>query len=345
MNVSVTNNFDLIRLFAASQVAILHGAKHLGYDNDFLQIFSLFPGVPIFFFVSGFLIYGSYDKSSANPKPIQNFFTKRILRLYPALLLCLIVSILSVWHSGYFQTTDIKSLNFVSWFLAQSTFFQFYNPDFLRGYGVGVLNGSLWTISVEIQFYMLTPLIFLAFKYWSRYIIYGLVLIFVFANILNTHLNETETMIEKLFTVSFIPWLYMFVLGALCYKHQQIIAYVMKVPFFITLSLFAIIYYYTRNLGWDNGINPIAYIALLALVIKCAFTFPNLSDTILKRNDFSYGIYIAHMPIINYLLYIGIEGALGFIYAMILTIGFAILSWYVIEKPSLKLKRNSLRGY
>ena len=36
------------------------------------------------------------------------------------------------------------------------------HPDFLRGYGVGVLNGSLWTIPVELQFYALVPLI-----YWS----------------------------------------------------------------------------------------------------------------------------------------------------------------------------------
>ena len=50
------------------------------------------------------------------------------------------------------------------------------------------------------------------------------------------------------------------------------------------------------------------------------------------------------MPIINYLLYIGVDGIDGFAYAMGLTIIFAMLSWFLIEKPSLKLKINALRN-
>lgn len=41
---------------------------------------------------------------------------------------------------------------------------QFYNPDLLRGYGVGVLNGSVWTIPVELQYYAVLPLLYLAVK-------------------------------------------------------------------------------------------------------------------------------------------------------------------------------------
>jgi peptidoglycan/LPS O-acetylase OafA/YrhL len=43
------NNFDLIRLLAASQVALTHIAAHLGYTNFFFQVIAIFPGVPIFF--------------------------------------------------------------------------------------------------------------------------------------------------------------------------------------------------------------------------------------------------------------------------------------------------------
>ena len=78
------NNFDLVRLFAALQVAICHSAGHFGYQNFAITLLGYFPGVPIFFFVSGFLIYSSYEKSKENQKPLFNFYQKRFLRLYPA---------------------------------------------------------------------------------------------------------------------------------------------------------------------------------------------------------------------------------------------------------------------
>lgn len=44
------NNFDLIRLFAAAQVAIQHGMGHLQVDGGPIgTMLSLAPGVPIFF--------------------------------------------------------------------------------------------------------------------------------------------------------------------------------------------------------------------------------------------------------------------------------------------------------
>ena len=63
------NNFDLVRLFAAFQVALNHSIKHLKVgDGVFVAVndlLKLFPGVPIFFFVSGFLISRSFERNSA----------------------------------------------------------------------------------------------------------------------------------------------------------------------------------------------------------------------------------------------------------------------------------------
>lgn len=56
--ISRENNFDLIRLFAALQVLLGHGINHLqilGYD-EILDVISFFPGVMVFFVISGFLI-------------------------------------------------------------------------------------------------------------------------------------------------------------------------------------------------------------------------------------------------------------------------------------------------
>ena len=60
------NNFDLIRLIAALQVVFDHCLDHLKIDQKWFflsEISRLFPGVPIFFFVSGFLISKSYENN------------------------------------------------------------------------------------------------------------------------------------------------------------------------------------------------------------------------------------------------------------------------------------------
>ena len=79
------NNFDLIRLCAALQVAVFHTAVYMDVGSVWVHYLGYFPGVPIFFFISGFLIYQSYNNIRANK--LKTFFTNRVLRLYPALCL------------------------------------------------------------------------------------------------------------------------------------------------------------------------------------------------------------------------------------------------------------------
>lgn len=55
------NNLEWLRLFFALQVVAGHCSAHLGLRLP--KILAFFPGVPAFFFVSGFLIYASYSNS------------------------------------------------------------------------------------------------------------------------------------------------------------------------------------------------------------------------------------------------------------------------------------------
>src|SRR4029079_4132783 len=140
------NNFDLIRLVAAAQVAFFHVVNHLGVPvntNPFVGFASHLQGVPIFFVVSGFLISLSWERNSVPAEYARN----RFLRIYPGLWVCLLVSIATAIVFGNISFARAEA---IPWFFAQITFGQFYNPDFLRSYGVGVLNGSLWTIPVEL---------------------------------------------------------------------------------------------------------------------------------------------------------------------------------------------------
>lgn len=346
MNLKLNNNFDLIRLFAAMQVAIVHASIHLEYENYFISILKMFPGVPIFFFISGFLIFASFEKSNTSPNPLRNFFFKRILRLYPALLLCLVFSVFSIWFNGYLEGITLNLKDFLIWVLAQATFLQFYNPEFLRAYGIGVINGSLWTVSVELQFYILMPLIFILIKKNCKYLLLFMLITLVLVNFLNNEFNPKETFEGKLLNVSFIPWLYMFLIGSLFFYYKKyLIPLIHKVHFIPAFILYWLTNYPFSLYGYvNNSITIFSYLALVILIMKCALKFPSLSNTILKKNDFSYGIYIFHMPIINYVIYKGYNGSLGFVLSVFITIILAIISWFAVERPCLRMKKYELRN-
>ena len=77
------NNFDLVRLLAALQVAVVHALMHLKPTGSFVHIaragLELFPGVPIFFVISGLLISKSYEQSDS----IRDYYRNRCLRIFP----------------------------------------------------------------------------------------------------------------------------------------------------------------------------------------------------------------------------------------------------------------------
>ena len=345
------NNFDLIRLIAALQVAIHHSLSHLEVEHIssmILTISSYFPGVPVFFFVSGFLISKSYENNSR----IKEYASNRILRIYPALIICTFAALLSIYLTGYLENRDFSIIEFVLWVVGQISVFQFYNPEFMREFGTGVMNGSLWTISVELQFYIMVPIIYYVFglakqNNTNRNL---LILIFVFMlfHVGKYSFNQEydENLLFKLFGVSFIPWIWMFLVGVLFQKNFVTLHKFLSGKALFILPLYLMISYYsTTYFGWSmgNGINPILYLFLASFVFSFAYSFPMLSQNLLKRNDISYGVYIYHIPVVNVLIYYGYTTKVVYVVAAIIaTILLAGLSWFVFEKNSMKLKKHPL---
>ena len=345
------NNFDLIRLIAAAQVAVLHTNEFMFREKTgtvFFEVLRLFPGVPIFFFISGYLISKSFERSNN----VLEYSRNRIFRIFPALIVCVFVNIVMVWSTGYFSKTNPSLLDVVTLFLAKISFLQFYNPDFMRQFGDGVLNGSLWTICVELQFYVLTPILyFVLFKQKKHInsILIGLIVVFALLNRLLIHLGPeySHEIWWKLFRVSFIPWIYMFLAGVLCQKNFATLSnHLSKIPFWPILIVYTVAAYIAsiNGTGFGNGISPLVFFPLIVVIFKFAYFAPTLARRTLKGNDISYGIYIWHMPIVNQMLYFNWrteEWQANL--AIALSIVLAVLSWFIIEKPALRLKHYSVR--
>jgi peptidoglycan/LPS O-acetylase OafA/YrhL len=333
------NNFNLIRLFAALQVAVVHSASYLDINLQFLQFLNLFPGVPIFFFISGYLII----KSFRNNYKLKNFFYNRILRIYPGLYFCFFITVISIIISQYLKNIDINYYQLFIWLVTQLSFFQIYNPDFLRGYGVGVVNGSLWTISVEIQFYLFTFFIYLILSKYKKLLIliFGLC---IFLNIINAVFNEKVVFFSKLFNYSFLPWLYMFLWGCYLESNKELQKKIRSYNIFILIFIYIILNYLSSQFnilrGATNALNPLEFFFLSIIIFKIAYIKIKISDNFFYKNDISYGIYLYHMPIVNFFIYNNINGSyLSFMSCLLLIFILAIISWKVVEEPFLSLKK------
>lgn len=341
------NNLDLLRLIAAMQVAVVHAKESFEVEVPEVVEFLLdaFPGVPVFFFLSGLLIYRSY----ANAGGLGSFAMNRALRLLPALWTCVLVAFVSVLATGY-PLADVGVARIAMWLAAQMSIVQFWNPSWLREYGVGVVNGSLWTIAVEIQFYALTPVLAWAVarsRDGARTLL-ATAGVFGLANLAYLALPRdlATSLAGRLAMVSFAPWFYMFVLGAWVATRPALIAWVVARPLSAWLGIYVALAAVTRTVGLPLGnmVHPVLVLALIPVVLQVGFARPGLAERWLRGHDISYGAYIYHMPVINVLLETGVLDRWGAVAAtLVLTVVLAFASWRIVERPALRLKRRTLR--
>lgn len=356
------NNFDLIRLLAAIQVLVYHLLNHFNVLEKYSLvpvILNQFPGVPIFFFISGFLITASYNKPNST---IKTFFKNRILRIYPALWVCLVFTIILL---AFFGEIELENPKFYLWILAQMTFFQNYSPAIFESWGVGHPNGSLWSIVVELQFYMILPFICLYLNKLGslRRINWAIAIVFIIFYLFNhiVHalsidptsdfyiLNKPKPLFILKFLGTTVVWnLYYFLIGIFVYYNFKFLKKYLenKFPFWAVIYLLYITFLVTNFQEFtspdaDNIYAFIELFLLAAFTFSFAFSFTTLSEKLLRHNDISYGIYIYHMPVINTILALQIKGTiLKLLISSIIVINLAILSWIFIEKKAISLKKS-----
>jgi peptidoglycan/LPS O-acetylase OafA/YrhL len=349
------NNFDLIRLLAALQVAFHHLLEQLKVEpsgiivSSIYKITGLFPGVPIFFFISGFLISKSYEN---NPR-LRSYAKNRILRIYPALILCVTLSIISVFFSGYFSAIELPIAKFIFWIISQITIPGFYNPDFMRGYGSGVLNGPVWTISVELQLYILIPIVYKLVAGFKKDLSKTIIILIIIFSIINYtfsffYINPIfkNEIWFKLINISFLPWFYMFFLGVFFQINFTTMYKYLNDKLFYIIGSYILIYYPLNEWCHINGgniINPLIYLLLATVIFSFAYSYKNISNKLIKHNDISYGIYLYHMPVCNWFLNLGwLHHMVYLLLSVLLASIISCISWIFVEKPALLLKKYSI---
>lgn len=279
--------------------------------------------MPTFFFLSGLLVAQSLDKSPSR----RNFAWKRFLRLYPAATAAVLITALVI--GPLVTTLPLKT------YFTHPVFFQYLLTIFLvqiffRLPGVfehstlsWAVNSSLWSLALE----------------WKCYA--GLLL---FSFIKNPRLRPPVLLATLLLLITgivsgFVPHAYklaaVFLIGNLCYYFRKKIIIRPWWPAAILLLGLA-----------AARLHLFAYALILlipALILYLAVNGTRIARHITPRPDLSYGLYVWAFPI-EQLIYNYIHPnslTLLFLLTLLGTLPLAILSWYFIELPALKLKRPS----
>ena len=142
---------DALRAIAALSIVAYHLAFVLGgFDLDVAGrwLARLNVGVPLFFAISGFLLYRPWVAarlSGARPPHARVYALRRVLRIVPAYWVALTVIALALERDDVFSWPGA---------LVHYGFLQAYDPERFTG-GIG----QAWTLTVELAFYAALPLI------------------------------------------------------------------------------------------------------------------------------------------------------------------------------------------
>lgn len=351
-NGSRRNNFDFLRLFAALTVLVHHAVVHL--DARFLwhgasDNWWFNGGVPLFFILSGMMVYRSGERCRESGLPWRSFYANRALRIMPALYAYIVVVTVFVVAIGAVRPADLATPTYVAYVSSNLLLAPVYTPPALTDFGVGVVNGSLPTIPMEVSFYLIVPLlVMLVLKSSWRT---ALVVIFViaatgvglYAAVGGT---ESEPLIWKIYGVTFLPYLWYFALGIFWTRAWS------RVRQSGWIALVATVLYFVIDkvpVGPDGAVitRALAAVPLSYVALWVGYRGPRVLSNFTNRlGDLSFGTYIWHMIVVNSLIFYGartwrIDGTLLVCAVLVISIAVAYISWRVVEKPALGRKRYS----
>ena len=323
------NAFNAIRLFLCLVVVFMHTLGHFGVQNALLLDGHM--AVCGFFIISGFWI----TKSFLSSKNLKTFFFKRAKKILPMYYFSVIgFSILCVLFSSLNAKEYFSSPEYWKYLFWNCIFLNFAHPSLPSCFGGDAVNGALWTIKVEIGFYIILPLlmwIYEKLKTSTKQNIFFAVL-YVLSVAYNLILQKYATKLHLPaqlahqlpgFISFFVAGMWIFLNYDLFYKIRN---------YLIFPSLLAYFAHYATK-------TEILFPAALAVIIVwCAVQFKAF-DKVGREIDFSWGIYLFHFPIMQILYYsifqINTEKINAYLYALC-TLSLSFMLTYIVEKMSKK---------
>ncbi|GAA0360470.1 acyltransferase [Bowmanella denitrificans] len=325
---------NCLRGLAALIVFITHFSDITGWLGGKLGGAAGQYGVMLFFLLSGFLMSHLYFDRGFNLQNIQGYILARMARILPLYLLVVCASYLLSING----TEGLYAINSADALISHLLF--------LSGESV------LWTISPEVQFYLL----FVGF--WALaakragyiYVLVVAVLIALFFANFPRWVGEFYGVPYNLFQVlRSLPYFFVGMLFGMHYKHIKVPDYLQKHGFVLVLVLIPLMFPAFSPIASDAKTRMwLSYEVLLVMsaVFFCVvFLVPN--NNILLANklgdyvgQISFSLYLLHMPIIAKVNQYELAIELKLVVSVALSLLVASLCYRYFEMPAARLIRN-----
>ena len=332
---------DIDGLRALSVLAVLF------YHLEIFNIPGGFLGVDIFFVISGYIITKLIIKEhNFNKFILSDFYIRRVKRILPPLIITLFATNLMALFIFFPNEYEYLSRANLSVFFFISNFFFWKNTDYFNELTSQSPLLHTWSLSVEEQFYIFFPILFIFFYKLKNknYFIYFL-FVSSFLSLLSAHyLGEQSSDPNFFFTTSRIFEIGIGSLASLIeqqkkfFKFKEKLKTLFNIDFINILLLLILIlsfFYFDErmNLPNFNSLIPLFCCALIILLnYKESFISKILTNSLfILIGKISYGMYLYHFPIIIFYNYYGSEKYKILLIPLIFFISF--ISWKYFEIP------------
>jgi len=358
---------DGVRGIAILMAMSFHIPPHaaLFFDSPLAKFFYSisqmgWAGVDLFFVLSGFLITNILLEKKGQKNYFRNFYMRRVLRIFPVYYLCLTI----LFIAGFYDSTATGESNssIMLWFYSYM-----HNWLFALGSGQVLYFGHFWSLAIEEQFYLFWPFVVyyadqkLLTKIGGIAIVGALLLRIYFVFI------QGQTSLINTFpyfsTVARIDSLLIGAMVAIGFRSITSIEGLTK-DAQKGLALSAIIVMacilvqpasplYNNGAMLTVGFSGLALLTAALIILLLNKNESNFARRIFRSRiltffgKYSYALYVFHWPVTSYFVeYFLKKGYQGFVPWVVFIVGaftitliLALLSWNLMEKPILGLKR------
>lgn len=318
-------------------------------------------GVDLFFVLSGYLITGILLETRAAPRYYTNFYARRALRIFPLYFAVLgAVFLLVPWVAPYDSPgmREASRHQLYLWTYTTNIGRALYDINFAR-------LAHFWSLSVEEHFYLFWPLLVRARRPWVLPLACAACVVVACASRWALADRPPAAHVFTLCRVDSLAIGAALVLAERALGVARLRRWLAKVAIPCALGLLALVPSVRSALGMSPAaFETIVYLpiaAASALLLGWAVTAPGqhwlvrlLSAKPLRAlGKYSYGVYVLHVPVLPFAYVMG-QGALAAVgakgepavvavvfglLAAAASYGAAWLSWHLLEKHCLALKR------
>jgi peptidoglycan/LPS O-acetylase OafA/YrhL len=285
-----------VRFWLAVSVALYHSG-----GNALLPLIGGQAAVECFFLISGFYMAATYERNYGADHWVQ-FLVSRYVRLYPFYLASVLATAFVYYAGRYLGHTFQTHLGSFHYFAHTGTpdipvwtmlFQDIVATDPRRLFYLPVRQA--WSISAELAFYSLVPILFA----WRQHLVPAVILSVALKAVLFYSFGPQQSYYP------FYGQLCYFIGGMLLFERRSEFQWGRNASYWL-VGAFIVSTICVGESSFEGAIPLIKHfwlIATLVFLLPSSFTIKNRVDTLL--GDASYGLYLIHFLVLEVLLAIG----------------------------------------